>query len=172
MQIKLGAIKSYKDVLTGCKGSTDGTVVNSKSDKVNSANKYANFDTDASVSYIPSGAYLLHTDTSKLASYFEVYGGCMDETTIGAGSVDISASQPVETTAPATSQPGTASTDVTSATGTVTTNPATGDSSPDNPGGGGGTGAVQTGGASMALIILLVLVSATAGIYFARKRVK
>ena len=77
-----------------------------------------------------------------------------------------------ETTAPATSQPGTASTDVTSATGTVTTNPATGDSSPDNPGGGGGNGAVQTGGASMALIILLVLVSATAGIYFARKRVK
>ena len=113
MQIKLGAIKSYKDVLTGCKGSTDGTVVNSKSDKVNSANKYANFDTDASVSYIPSGAYLLHTDTSKLASYFEVYGGCMDETTIGAGSVDISASQPVETTAPATT--------TTSATQPVTT---------------------------------------------------
>ena len=33
-------------------------------------------------------------------------------------------------------------------------------------------GAVQTGTASMAVIILLVLVSATAGIYFARKRVK
>ena len=78
-----------------------------------------------------------------------------------------------ETTAPVTTEPGTASTDVTSATGTTAaTNPATGDSSPDNPGNNGNNGAVQTGGASMALIILLVLVSATAGIYFARKRVK
>ncbi len=78
-----------------------------------------------------------------------------------------------ETTAPVTTEPGTASTDVTSATGTTAaTNPATGDSSPDNPGNNGNNGAVQTGAASMALIILLVLVSATAGIYFARKRVK
>ncbi len=65
---------------------------------------------------------------------------------------------------------------------TSSTKPATGDSTSDstkdssNNGGGtngGGTnGAVQTGNASMAIIILLVLISATGAIYFARKRVK
>ena len=54
------------------------------------------------------------------------------------------------------------STDSTSATSSV--------SSPDSAGGNGTNGAVQTGNASMAIIILLVLVSATAGIYFARKK--
>jgi LPXTG-motif cell wall-anchored protein len=76
--------------------------------------------------------------------------------------------EPVETTS--ATEP-TSSTDATSATG----KPSTSDSTQDSSGGKTDTstnGAVQTGTASMALIILLVLASATAGIYFARKRVK
>ena len=69
------------------------------------------------------------------------------------------------TTVPATTKSGedesTGSTDATSATSSVST--------PDNPI-DNNSGAVQTGNASMAIIILLVLVSATAGIYFARKK--
>ena len=64
--------------------------------------------------------------------------------------------------------PATSSTDATSAT---TPGGSTSDSG-STPDGGSNSGAVQTGNASMALIILLVLVSATAGIYFARKKVK
>ncbi len=69
-----------------------------------------------------------------------------------------------------TEQPGTASTDVTSVTDAPsTTNSSTSDSG-STPSDSGNNGAVQTGGVSMALIVLLVLVSGTAGIYFARKR--
>ncbi len=81
MQVKLGAVKSYNDVLNGCKGSMDGTVVSSKSTKVSTNCKYANFDTNSSICYIPSNNYFLQTDTSKLASYFDVYGGTMDANT-------------------------------------------------------------------------------------------
>ena len=80
MEVKLGAVKSFNDVFNNCKGSMDGTVVTSKSTKVDTANKYANFDTNSSICYIPSNNYFLQTDTSKLASYFDIYGGTMDET--------------------------------------------------------------------------------------------
>ena len=69
-----------------------------------------------------------------------------------------------ESTAEATA--ATSSTDATSATSSSST------SDSGNGGSSSGNGAVQTGNASMAIIILLVLVSATAGIYFARKREK
>ncbi len=78
MQVKLGAVKSYNDVFNNCKGDMDGTIVTSKSTQVNTDNKYANFDTNSSLCYIPSGNYFLQTDTSKLASYFDIYGGTMD----------------------------------------------------------------------------------------------
>ncbi|WP_287991507.1 hypothetical protein [Ruminococcus sp.] len=93
MQVKLGAVKSYNDVLNGCKGDMQGTVVSSKSTKVNTDCQYANFDTNSSVCYIPSGNYLLHTDTSKLASYFDVYGGTMDATTVVNGKTSTETSQ-------------------------------------------------------------------------------
>ena len=66
MQIKSGAIKSYMDTFDGCKGDQDGTIVSSKSTKVSSNNKYGDFDTNSSLSYIPSGSYELHTNTSTL----------------------------------------------------------------------------------------------------------
>ena len=63
---------------------------------------------------------------------------------------------------------GTSSTDATSATSSASTS----DSGNNGGSSSGSNGAVQTGNASMAIIILLVLVSATAGIYFVRKREK
>ncbi len=92
MQVKLGAVKSFNDVLNNCKGDMDGTVVTDKSTKVDTACQYANFDTNAAVCYIPSGDYFLQTDTSKLASYFETYGGTMDETKVVNGTTSASAS--------------------------------------------------------------------------------
>ena len=71
-----------------------------------------------------------------------------------------------------TDEPGTSSTDSTSSTTPVeTTEPGGSISSPDSPGEDiTPNSAVQTGNASMAIIILMILVSATAGIYFARKK--
>ena len=95
-----------------------------------------------------------------------------EETTVAPEETTVA---PEETTvAPEeTTQDVTSSTDATSET-----KPATGDStsdstkdSPSNPN-GGTNGAVQTGNASMAIIILLVLISATGAIYFYRKKVK
>ena len=93
MQVKLGAVKSYNDVLNNCKGDMDGTVVTSKSTKVNTDCKYANFDTNSSVSYIPSNSYFLQTDTSKLSSYFDIYGGSMDESNTVNGKTSYEGSQ-------------------------------------------------------------------------------
>ncbi len=94
MEIKSGAIKSFNDVMTGCKGSMDGTSVSSKTQKVSSQNKYANFDTDSSLCYIPSESYLLHTDTAKLASVFESDGGCMDDNSTASGEISVTPSSP------------------------------------------------------------------------------
>ena len=77
------------------------------------------------------------------------------------------------TTAPATTVAPTTSTDATSASGATTPTSkgqSTSDQSTVKP--STSTGAVQTGNASMALIILSVLISATAAVYFARKKIK
>lgn len=98
MEVKLGAVKSFHDTLTNCKGATDGTVVTDKSQKVNTDCQYANFDTNGSVSYIPSNDYFLQTDTSSLAAYFEQYGGTMDETGVVSGSISIGNASAPQTT--------------------------------------------------------------------------
>ena len=78
-----------------------------------------------------------------------------------------------ETTAPA--EEPTTTPDATSASVQPTTTGGSTSDTPTNPGGntsGGTNGSVQTGSASMALIILIVLLSGTAAIFFARKREK
>ena len=113
MQVKLGAVKSYNDVLNNCKGDMDGTVVTDKSTKVDTACQYANFDTNASICYIPSGNYFLQTDTSKLASYFETYGGTMDETKVVNGTTSTDASSQTTATEKQTDAATTTTTTVT-----------------------------------------------------------
>jgi pectate lyase len=98
MQVKLGAVKSFNDVFNNCNGDMQGTIVSSKSTKVNTDNKYANFDTNSSICYIPSGNYFLQTDTSKLSSYFNTYGGTLDATTVVNGSTSSSGTS--QTTTP------------------------------------------------------------------------
>ncbi len=87
-----GVVKSFNDAYISIKKGSDtqATTVTDKSQKVDSANKYANFDTDASVSYVPSGNYSLKEATGEalytaLSSDFEVYGGCMDNQKISSG---------------------------------------------------------------------------------------
>ena len=78
-----GAIKSFNDSFVNCEHETTGTVVTSKTQAVSNNNKFPDFDTNASLSYIPSGDYILETDTSKLKAEFEIDGGTMDEPVFG-----------------------------------------------------------------------------------------
>lgn len=63
-----GVCKSYNNIFKNCTGTSnrDLVIVTDKSTQVTSANKYANFDTNASLSYIPSGDYLLQTDSDAV----------------------------------------------------------------------------------------------------------
>ena len=79
MDVRSGAIKSYNDSFSSCIGSMTGTVVADKSTKVTSGNKYENFDTNASLSYIPSGDYQLQTSVTDAAKVLKAYNGCMPE---------------------------------------------------------------------------------------------
>ena len=81
---------------------------------------------------------------------------------------DAPATEPT-TDAPATVAPTTP--DATSATQVATKGQSTADTAtPDTPANGTSSNAVQTGNASMAVVILLALVSATGVVYFTRKR--
>ncbi|MBQ3947994.1 MAG: dockerin type I repeat-containing protein, partial [Ruminococcus sp.] len=79
-----GVIKSFNDSFVNCEHQTTGTVVTSREQAVSNNNKFPDFDTNALLSYIPSGNYILETDTSKLKSEFEVDGGTMDDPVFGA----------------------------------------------------------------------------------------
>ena len=76
-QVKLGAIKSYRDTLTNCRGDMQAVTVNDRNQRVSSENKYGDFDTNSSLSYIPSGSYQLMQDTAKLKSSFASNGGTL-----------------------------------------------------------------------------------------------
>ena len=102
-----GVFKSYNDALISLKkgAKNEGTAVTDKSQKVDSACKYANFDTDASVSYVPSGNYSLTEQTGEalytsLNAIFETDGGCMDNMKITSGEVVIDPTNPTNPTNP------------------------------------------------------------------------
>lgn len=78
-QIRQGAIKSFHDTLLNCTGAMDATVVSDRSQYVPSSNLYSDFDTNSTLSYIPSGKYLLHTDTSALMQQFSTDGGTLHD---------------------------------------------------------------------------------------------
>ncbi|MBQ8297647.1 MAG: hypothetical protein IJX77_07690 [Ruminococcus sp.] len=107
-----GVVKSYKDTVENCRGNAEATVVTDKSQTVSSDCLYANFDTNSSVSYVPSGNYALDTDTTILKSNFETDGGCMDETSITSGDVVITPT-PSETTTTTNNTPSTPATTTT-----------------------------------------------------------
>ena len=90
MRVDSGAIKSYKDNLVSCSEEMGGTVVTSKSTKVSSGNKYENFDTNASLSYIPSGDYKLTESAGEAMAECIAYSGPMKEIIITPDDVETS----------------------------------------------------------------------------------
>ena len=116
-----GVVKSYMDTVENCRGNAQATVVTDKSKTVSSSCKYANFDTNSSVSYVPSGKYSLDTDTSILKSEFETEGGCMDEMSISSGDIVITPTPGQTTTTTTVTTTTTTTTTPTPATTTTTT---------------------------------------------------
>lgn len=84
-----GTIKSFNDSFVNCEHETTGKVVSSRDEAVSNNNKYSDFDTNAEFSYIPSGDYILETDTTKLKAEFEVDGGTMDEPDANAEVIEV-----------------------------------------------------------------------------------
>lgn len=76
-----GVCKSFGDDFSGMKSGArkEATVVADRSETVASSCKYANFDTNEAVSYIPSGDYALQTDTAKAVEDIQANSGVMKE---------------------------------------------------------------------------------------------
>ena len=101
--VKGGAIKSYNDVLTSCMEDTGATEVTDKGQKVSSGNKYENFDTNGTLSYIPSGNYKLDKDHAAAKAKILAYAGPVKAVVVKAEDVDISVVDPtVKPTTPIT----------------------------------------------------------------------
>ena len=64
--VKQGAVKSYGDVFQNCRGDNHATIVDDKSTPVDTACKYANFDTNAAISYIPASDYILQESIEEM----------------------------------------------------------------------------------------------------------
>lgn len=71
-----GVCKSYNNSFASSSfGSGNINIVDNKSDTVSSGNKYANFDTNSSLSYIPSGDYLLQESIAEMKAFVLAYSG-------------------------------------------------------------------------------------------------
>lgn len=79
VQVKSGAVKSYNDSFASCVEDNNATIVNDRATKVSSGNKYENFDTDASLSYIPSGDYIIEESISEMRAVVIAYAGTQKE---------------------------------------------------------------------------------------------
>lgn len=90
VRVDSGAVKSYNNSFSGCIEANDATVVTDKSTKVNTSNKYANFDTDSSICYIPSGDYKLTESVSQAKKEILAYTGVMKDTVVTPDEVNAS----------------------------------------------------------------------------------
>jgi len=66
VEVKSGAVKSYGDVFQNCRGNNHATIVTDRGQIVATSNKYAKFDTDPALSYIPSGDYILQESIEEM----------------------------------------------------------------------------------------------------------
>ena len=64
--IKAGAVKSYGDSFVNCIKDNDATIVTDRGTVVSSANKYASFELDPIISYIPSGDYIIEESIAEM----------------------------------------------------------------------------------------------------------
>ncbi len=90
VQVDAGAVKSYNDSFTSCIGDIQATVVTDKSTQVSTSCKYANFDTNSTMSYIPSGNYKLDTDYDTMLQNIKAYAGVMKENVVAPEDVNTS----------------------------------------------------------------------------------
>ena len=90
MRVDGGAIKSYNNGFSSVIGSNQGTVVTDKSTKVDSNCRYANFDTNSDISYIPSGNYKLQEDLTEARKVIYAYTGVMKANTVTPENVTMS----------------------------------------------------------------------------------
>ncbi|MBO5227091.1 MAG: hypothetical protein J6B17_03255 [Ruminococcus sp.] len=120
-----GVVKSYNDVFDNVRGNEQGTIVSSRTEKVSSACLYAGFEMDSSISYVPSGNYVLLESTSTLGTdltaMFETDGGCMDEMSISGNITITPGSTETTTTTTTTTTTKTETTTTTSKTTVSTT---------------------------------------------------
>ena len=75
VDVKSGAVKSYNDSFTSCTGNNNATVVTDRATTVSTGNKYANFDTSPTLSYIPSGDYVIQESISEMKAVVLAYAG-------------------------------------------------------------------------------------------------
>ena len=85
-----GVVKSYNDSFASYTNDNAATIVTDKSQKVSSSNKYANFDTDASLSYIPSGDYILQESISEMKAVVMAYAGTQKAKVVSPGEINTS----------------------------------------------------------------------------------
>ena len=74
----VGACKSFEDKFTNCEGANQAVKVTDKTQTVDSTCRYKNFDTDAKLSYIPGGDYLLRTDAAQAEATVRAEAGVQD----------------------------------------------------------------------------------------------
>ena len=79
VQVKSGAVKSYGDSFASCTGENGATIVTDRATQVSTSNKYANFDTNASLSYIPSGDYIIQESIAEMRAVVLAYAGRQKE---------------------------------------------------------------------------------------------
>ena len=75
VDVDSGAVKSYNDSFASCTGNNHATIVTDKSQQVSTSNKYANFDTNSTLSYIPSGKYVLQESIAEMKAVVLAYAG-------------------------------------------------------------------------------------------------
>ncbi len=95
VQVKSGAVKSYNDSFTACIEDNQATIVTDKSQTVSNncsygSIDYSKFDTDLSLSYIPSGNYDLQENVSESKKVVMAYAGTQKETVVTPDEVNTS----------------------------------------------------------------------------------
>ena len=90
VDVRSGAVKSYNDSFAGCNGNNNATVVTDRATQVSTENKYANFDTNATLSYIPSGDYVIQESIPEMKAVVMAYAGVQKKNPITPDQVNTS----------------------------------------------------------------------------------
>ena len=90
VQVRSGAVKSYNDSFASCIGYNDATIVTDRATQVSTSNKYANFDTNSTLSYIPSGNYIIQESIAEMRAVVMAYAGPQLENIVSPDDVNTS----------------------------------------------------------------------------------